>query len=106
MVHECTAESPTRFLKMCKLLTQLTEMKAMLGMVGETRIVMGCITQTEEGRYSIEDLSASLPLDLAGAAVGHGFITGVHPVLWPVEPSKSVPCGCASQSHPVMVMRL
>lgn len=54
---------------------ELTELKAMLGVVGETRIVMGCITQTEDGRYSIEDLSASLPLDLSTADVGHGFIT-------------------------------
>lgn len=53
----------------------------MLGVVGETRIVMGCITQTEDGRYSIEDLSASLPLDLSSADVGHGFITGEPPLL-------------------------
>lgn len=48
----------------------------MLGVVDETRIVVGCITQTQDGRYSLEDLSASLPLDLSAAQVGHGFITG------------------------------
>lgn len=57
-------------------LLQLTELKAMLGVVDETRIVVGCITQTQDGRYSLEDLSASLPLDLSAAQVGHGFITG------------------------------
>lgn len=54
---------------------ELTELKAMLGVVGETRIVMGCITQIEDGRFSIEDLSASLRLDLSDAAVAAGFIT-------------------------------
>lgn len=59
---------------MCCL--QLTELKAMLGVVERTRVVMGCITQTEDGRYSLEDLSASLPLDLSSAQVGDGFVTG------------------------------
>lgn len=48
----------------------------MLGVVGRTRFVMGCVTQREDGRYSLEDLSASLPLDLSTAQVGAGFITG------------------------------
>ena len=48
----------------------------MLGVVGRTRFVMGCVTQSEDGRYSLEDLSASLPLDLSAAQVGAGFITG------------------------------
>lgn len=54
---------------------ELTELKAMLGMVGHPRIVIGCITQTEDGRFSIEDLSASLRLDLSEAVVAAGFIT-------------------------------
>ncbi len=48
----------------------------MLGVVGETRYVMGCISQLEDGRYFLEDLSASLPVDLADAQLAHGFITG------------------------------
>ena len=48
----------------------------MLGVVGETRYVMGCISQLEDGRYSLEDLSASLPVDLDSAQLAHGFITG------------------------------
>lgn len=65
---------------------QLTELKAMLGVVGQTRIVMGCITQTEDGRFSIEDLSASLRLDLSDAVVAAGFITGTkYPSQWTIE---------------------
>lgn len=58
----------------------------MLGVVDETRIVVGCITQTQDGRYSLEDLSASLPLDLSAAQVGHGFITGAAKRM--LEPSN------------------
>lgn len=48
----------------------------MLGLVGENRYVMGCITQMEDGKFFLEDLSASLPLDLSQAHVADGFITG------------------------------
>ena len=48
----------------------------MLGVVGETRYVMGCITQMEDGKFFLEDLSASLPLDLSQAVLAHGFFTG------------------------------
>ena len=48
----------------------------MLGVVGETRYVMGCISQLEDGRYFLEDLSASLPVDLTDAQLAHGYITG------------------------------
>ena len=61
----------------------------MLGVVDETRIVVGCITQTQDGRYSLEDLSASLPLDLSAAQVGHGFITGAASTAsWALRLSK------------------
>lgn len=52
----------------------------MLGVVGETRFVMGCITQMEDGRYFLEDLSAALPLDLSEAVHAGGFITGQTPL--------------------------
>jgi hypothetical protein len=75
---------------------QLTELKAMLGVVGETRIVMGCITQIEDGRFSIEDLSASLRLDLSDAAVAAGFITGTS-TLTTSEPASNM-CACKKAS--------
>ena len=50
----------------------------MLGVVGETRYVMGCITQMEDGKFFLEDLSASLPLDLSQAVLAHGFFTGAN----------------------------
>ncbi len=53
----------------------------MLGVVGETRYVMGCISQLEDGRYFLEDLSASLPVDLSGAQLAHGYITGAPPSI-------------------------
>ena len=48
----------------------------MLGVVGENRYVMGCISQLEDGKFFLEDLSASLPLDLSQAQVADGFLTG------------------------------
>lgn len=71
---------------------QLTELKAMLGVVERTRVVMGCITQTEDGRYSLEDLSASLPLDLSSAQVGDGFVTGASSFLPPSRPHHLNDC--------------
>lgn len=54
---------------------ELTELKAMLGVVGEQRCVMGFLTQPEEGRYAIEDLSARLPVDLTEAEQTLGMFT-------------------------------
>lgn len=55
---------------------QLTELKALLGCVGETRFVMGCISQLQDGRYFLEDLSDALPIELAEAQTTSGFFTG------------------------------
>ncbi|KAI3430534.1 hypothetical protein D9Q98_005127 [Chlorella vulgaris] len=54
---------------------ELTELKAMLGVVGEQRYVMGFLTQPEEGRFAIEDLSARLPVDLSDAEQTLGMFT-------------------------------
>ncbi len=54
---------------------ELTELKALLGLVGERRFVLGFLTRPEEGRWAIEDLSARLPLDLSGAECAHGLFT-------------------------------
>ena len=54
----------------------MTELKALLGCVGETRFVMGCISQLQDGRYFLEDLSDALPIDLSEAQTTSGFFTG------------------------------
>ncbi len=55
---------------------QLTELKALLGCVGQTRFVCGAIAQLADGRYFLEDLSDALPIDLSGAATTSGLFTG------------------------------
>ncbi|CAK0783094.1 hypothetical protein CVIRNUC_006289 [Coccomyxa viridis] len=54
---------------------ELTELKALLGCVGETRFVMGCISQLQDGRYFLEDLSDALPIELSEAQTTSGFFT-------------------------------
>lgn len=55
---------------------QLTELKALLGCVGQVKFVMGCISQLTDGRYFLEDMSDSLPIDLSDAQTTSGFFTG------------------------------
>jgi len=55
---------------------QLTDLKALLGVVGQTRCVLGCISQLDDGRFFLEDLSDALPLDLSEAETASGFYTG------------------------------
>lgn len=54
---------------------ELTELKALLGMVGQRRYVLGFLTQKEVGKYFIEDLSARLPLDISAAETSDGLFT-------------------------------
>ncbi|KAK9827395.1 hypothetical protein WJX81_006181 [Elliptochloris bilobata] len=54
---------------------ELTELKALLGSVGEVRYVLGCISQLQDGRFFLEDLSDALPLDLSSANTATGFYT-------------------------------
>ena len=54
---------------------ELTELKALLGLVGQRRYVVGFLTRTGEGEFAIEDLSARLPLDLSAAETAHGLFT-------------------------------
>ena len=57
---------------------QLTELKALLGCVGQTRFVCGAIAQLADERYFLEDLSDALPIDLSGAATTSGLFTGAQ----------------------------
>ncbi|EIE23695.1 DNA polymerase epsilon, subunit B [Coccomyxa subellipsoidea C-169] len=54
---------------------ELTELKALLGCVGQVKFVMGCISQLTDGRYFLEDMSDSLPIDLSDAQTTSGFFT-------------------------------
>ena len=58
---------------------QLTEIKALLGAVGELRYVLGCISQLQDGRFFLEDLSDAIPLDLSTTNTASGFFTGAPP---------------------------
>lgn len=55
---------------------QLTELKALLGQVGQPRCVLGFLSQPQEGQHTIEDLSARLPIDLQDTARTPGLFTG------------------------------
>lgn len=70
------------------LCVQLTDIKAMLGVTGQRRVIMGCITQPEVGRYALMDPSGTLPLDLSSTRTTSGFYTGEITVIKPAL----VPC--------------
>ncbi|RMZ55648.1 hypothetical protein APUTEX25_000231, partial [Auxenochlorella protothecoides] len=54
---------------------QLTELKALLGLVGQSKYVLGFLSQPREGEYALEDLSARLPLDIQDAERTPGLFT-------------------------------
>lgn len=64
---------------------QLTELKALLGLVGQSKYVLGFLSQPREGEYALEDLSARLPLDIQDAERTPGLFTGEGGVwrVWP-----------------------
>ena len=55
---------------------QLTELMGLKGSVGKRCIVMGLISTQEDGRLSIEDESATVPIDLSHATMHAGLVTG------------------------------
>ena len=44
---------------------ELTQLQALLGTAGETKYVLGALSQLEDGRYYLEDLSASIQATIA-----------------------------------------
>ncbi|KAL3133858.1 hypothetical protein ABBQ32_008325 [Trebouxia sp. C0010 RCD-2024] len=54
---------------------QLTDVKAMLGCTGQTRFLLGCISQLQDGTYYLEDMTGSLQLDLAQCQTSSGLYT-------------------------------
>ena len=57
-------------------LLQLTDVKAMLGCTGETRFLLGCISQLQDGSYFLEDMTGALQLDLSECQTSTGLYTG------------------------------
>ena len=57
---------------------QLTDVKAMLGCTGETRFLLGCISQLQDGSYFLEDMTGSLQLDLSDCQTSSGLYTGTE----------------------------
>lgn len=55
---------------------QLTDIKALQGNVGDTKFVLGFLSQLEEGRYGLEDLSGSVLVDLTSTTRTVGLFTG------------------------------
>lgn len=56
----------------------MTEIKALLGSIGQTKTIMGFISQLEDGQYYIEDLSGALKIDMSEAMTAAGFYVGVN----------------------------
>lgn len=54
---------------------ELTPLQALLGTAGEQHYVMGSLSQLEDGRFYLEDLTASIQVDLSTAATTAGLFT-------------------------------
>lgn len=50
----------------------------MLGCTGQTRFLLGCISQLQDGTYYLEDNTGSLQLDLANCQTSSGLYTGAQ----------------------------
>ena len=70
----------------------LTHLDALLGRKG-SRVVLGLLTEKEEGQYYLEDTHSSVPLDLSQAETQRGFFTRNACVLMEgeVQPSGDTP---------------
>ena len=54
---------------------ELTPLTGLLGAAGETRYVMGCLSQLEDDRFFLEDLTGLIQIDLSNAATSAGLFT-------------------------------
>ena len=70
----------------------LTHLDALLGRKG-SRVVLGLLTEKEEGQYYLEDTHSSVPLDLSQAETQRGFFTRNACVLMEgeVQPPADTP---------------
>jgi DNA polymerase epsilon subunit 2 len=54
---------------------ELTPLTGLLGNANETRYVMGCLSQLEDDRYFLEDLTGQIQVDVSHAATSSGLYT-------------------------------
>lgn len=54
---------------------ELTPLQGLLGTAGEQHYIMGSLSQLEDGRFYLEDLTASIQVDLSAAATTAGLFT-------------------------------
>ena len=54
---------------------ELTPLTGLLGAAGETKYVMGCLSQLEDDRFFLEDLTGVVQIDLTNAATSAGLFT-------------------------------
>ena len=54
---------------------ELTPLTGLLGASGETKFVMGCLSQLEDDRFFLEDLTGQIQIDVSHAATSSGLFT-------------------------------
>ena len=54
---------------------ELTPLTGLLGAAGETKYVMGCLSQLEDDRFYLEDLTGQIQVDVSHAATSSGLFT-------------------------------
>lgn len=88
---------PTLPHTVCACAQQLTDIQSLKGAIGARKYVVGCISRSEDGRYVLEDSSASVPFDMSSAEAEAGFYTGMECVkcvgsVGGVEKTPAVSC--------------
>jgi len=80
----------------------LTHLDALLGRKG-SRVVLGLLTEKEEGQYYLEDTHSSVPLDLSQAETQRGFFTRNACVLMEgeVQPPGDTPSLTRTRTLPL-----
>ncbi len=67
----------------------MTDIKALQGNIGETKFVLGFLSQLAEGQYGLEDLSGSVVVDLRETTRTAGLFTGMI-----IQTLQSLPILC------------
>ena len=66
---------------------ELTPLTGLLGNANQTRYVMGCLSQLEDDRYFLEDLTGQIQVDVSHAATTSGLYTENCIVVAEVRPA-------------------
>lgn len=54
---------------------ELTPLTGLLGASGETKFIMGCLSQLEDDKFYLEDLTGQIAIDVSHAATSSGLFT-------------------------------